>query len=178
MCQICATLAVTRSHLLAFTGGLEKGKRNVLPGNATLRGDARALTPETNRTIEARMRQIVDGVCIAHGVIADVSYETVFPAVINASALVQAAARAASAVANPAQGDADCEPRLFSEGFAHMAAVRPGCFILMGNGTRGTHAQPFHSADYDFNDEALTIGASFWVQLAEQRLGAGASPGD
>ncbi|MDH3377051.1 MAG: M20/M25/M40 family metallo-hydrolase [Gammaproteobacteria bacterium] len=122
------------------------------------------------------MRQIVDGVCMAHDVSADVSYETIFPAVINAPAPVQAAARAASAVA--ARVDADCEPRLFSEDFAHLAAARPGCFILMGNGTHGAHSQPLHSADYDFNDATLTIGSSFWVRLAEQQLSAEDSPRD
>ena len=67
--------------------------------------------------------------------------------------------------------DADCAPKLFSEDFAHMAAARPGCFILMGNGTDGANARPLHSADYDFCDDTLTIGASFWAGLVEQQLG-------
>lgn len=48
----------------------------------------------------------------------------------------------------------------------------------MGNGTHGAHAKPLHAADYDFNDDALTIESSFWVQLVEQQLGAGGASAD
>jgi hippurate hydrolase len=57
-----------------------------------------------------------------------------------------------------------------SEDFAHMALARPGCFLFAGNGTAGSNAQPLHSADYDFNDDLLVPGSSFWVQLVEQEL--------
>ncbi len=150
------------------------GKRNVLPGSAVLRGDARALTPEINETIEARMRQIVDGVCMAHGVSAAVTYETIFPPTINAAAPAAAAVRAAAALAGERAVDGDCPPKLFSEDFAHMAAARPGCFVLMGNGTEAAHARPLHSADYDFSDHALVPGSSFWVTLIEEQLAPGA----
>ncbi|MDP6654552.1 MAG: amidohydrolase, partial [SAR324 cluster bacterium] len=47
---------------------------------------------------------------------------------------------------------------------------RPGCFVLMGNGTEGNNSRPLHASNYDFNDEALSFGSSFWVQLVEQEL--------
>jgi hippurate hydrolase len=159
--------------VVSVTGFVTDGKRNVLPGNATLSGDARALTPETNRIIEARLRRIVEGVCLAHEVSAEVTYDTIFPPTINAPAQTQAAARAAAALVGADRVDADCAPKLFSEDFAHMAAARPGCFILMGNGTEGAHARPLHSADYDFCDDTLTVGASFWAGLVEQQLREG-----
>ena len=81
-----------------------------------------------------------------------------------------AAQCAASAIVGSDGVDADCEPKLFSEDFAHMAATRPGCFVLMGNGTHGANANPLHASNYDFNDEALSFGSSFWVQLVEQEL--------
>jgi hippurate hydrolase len=143
------------------------GKRNVLPGRAVLKGDARALTPEINNVIETRMRQIVDGVCLAHGVQGRVRYNTIFPAVINDSVAVQNAVAAAAQIGAV---DGTCEPKLFSEDFAHFAKARPGCFMLMGNGVEGCHARPLHSADYDFNDAALPIGAAYWVALVEQEL--------
>jgi hippurate hydrolase len=157
--------------VVSVTEFITDGKRNVLPGHAVLRGDARALTPEINRAIEARMRQIVEGICLAHDVSAEVSYETIFPATINAPAQARAASNAAAALVGVDHVDAECAPKLFSEDFAHLAAARPGCFILMGNGTRGANARPLHSADYDFCDDALTIGASFWAGLVEQQLG-------
>ena len=156
--------------VVSVTEFITDGSRNVLPGSATLREDARALSQQVNETIEARMRQIVEGVCLAHAVNACVQYETVFPSVINTPTPVRAAQQAASEVVDSAAVDADCDPKLFSEDFAHMAAARPGCFVLMGNGTDDANAQPLNSSDYDFNDEALIVGSSFWVQLVEQQL--------
>ena len=148
------------------------GKRNVLPGRAVLSGDARALTPEINQTIEQRMRQIVEGICLAHDVTAEVSYDTIFPATINAPHAARAAASAGLALVGSEHIDGDCEPKLFSEDFAHMASAVPGCYVLMGNGIDGSYARPLHSSDYNFNDEALTIGSSYWVTLVEQELAA------
>ena len=104
------------------------------------------------------------------GVSAKVSYETEFRPVINAPVPVQAARQAATATVGFEEVDGDCEPKLFSEDFAHMAAERPGCFLLMGNGTEGSSGRSLHSSDYDFNDEALSIGSSFWMKLVEQQL--------
>ena len=146
------------------------GRRNVLPGQAVLSGDARALTPDINARIEARMRQIVDGITAAHDVSGDVSYNTIFPPVINDADATRAAVAAAYRVSDAVQPDS--APKLFSEDFAHFANARPGCFMLMGNGTSGSHAQPLHSHDYDFNDAALVPGSSYWVHLVEQHLPA------
>ena len=156
--------------VVSVTEFITDGKRNVLPGNATLKGDARALNPEINQTIEDSMRRIVDGICAAHNVSATVSYDTIFPPTLNASEASAAAMQAAATVAGDDAVEADCPPKLFSEDFAHMAAARPGCFVLMGNGTEGAHARPLHSADYDFNDDALVPGSSLWVTLVEQQL--------
>jgi hippurate hydrolase len=159
--------------VVSVTEFITDGKRNVLPGNALLKGDARALTPEINRTIEASMRRIVDGICAAHDVTATVTYDTIFPPTLNDPAAATAALSAAAAIAGSPAVEADCPPKLFSEDFAHMAAARPGCFVLMGNGTEGSHARPLHSADYDFNDDALVPGSSLWVALVEQQLAEG-----
>jgi len=156
--------------VVSVTEFITDGRRNVLPGTATLKGDARALTPEINATIEARLRQIVDGTCAAHGVRAAVSFDTLFPPTINDPDAVEAAAMASRVLFGADNTDADCPPKLFSEDFAHFAQARPGCFLLMGNGTDGAHARPLHSADYDFNDAGLVPGSSFWVALAEQQL--------
>lgn len=150
------------------------GRRNVLPGRAILRGDARALSPDINQAIEMHMRRIVDGICAAHGVTASVSYDTIFPATINAASATRSAVRAAQSLAGDDAVDDDCPPKLFSEDFAHLANARPGCFMLMGNGTEGGNAKPLHSSDYDFNDAALVPGSSYWVTLVEQQLGESA----
>ncbi len=157
--------------VVSVTEFTSDGGRNILPGSAVLKGDARALTPEVTATIEARMRQITDGICAAHDVSAKVEFNTIFPATINSPDAARAAAEAAEALVGSANIDKTCQPKLFSEDFAHMAAARPGCFVLMGNGTAGRHARPLHSADYEFCDEALVTGSSYWVTLVERELG-------
>ncbi|MGB3553828.1 MAG: amidohydrolase [Jannaschia sp.] len=146
------------------------GGRNILPGRATLTGDARALTPKINARIEDRMRRIVEGICLAHDVSGRVSYDVQFPATINAPDPTRAAVAAAIGTVGAAAVDTACPPKLFSEDFAHLAAARPGCFVLIGNGIDGRSGQPLHAADYDFNDAALGYGASFWVRLVEDAL--------
>ena len=160
-----------QNGVVSITEFITDGARNVLPGHAVLRGDCRALTPETNARIEAAMRRIVEGVCAAHGVTGTTRYDTIFPPTVNAAAPVAAAVTAAQEMG--AGVDGACAPKLFSEDFAHMAARVPGCFVLMGNGTEGAQARPLHSSDYDFNDAALVPGAAFWVQLVEGRLREG-----
>lgn len=161
--------------VVSVTEFVTDGKRNVLPGHAVLRGDARALTPEINETIQSRMRQIVSGICAAHGVTGEVTYDTIFPATINSEAESRSASAAAILVAGAGAVDGACEPKLFSEDFAHMAAANNGCYMLMGNGVDGSNARPLHSADYDFNDQALVPGSSWWVALVEQELAQSAN---
>ncbi|MEM1420894.1 MAG: M20 aminoacylase family protein [Pseudomonadota bacterium] len=146
------------------------GQRNVLPGRATLTGDARALSVEVNSEIERKMRQIVEGVCMAHGVRGAVRYETEFEVLINAPEPVRLAAEAATMIAGSAGVNTEYPPVMASEDFAHMAKARPGCFVFAGNGVTGPHARPLHSADYDFNDDLLAPGSSLWVRLVEQTL--------
>ena len=146
------------------------GQRNVLPGRATLSGDARALNRDTNREIERAMRQLVEGICIAHGVKGTVKYDTIFEVLVSAPEPTRKAARCAAALAGEGKVDKECPPILASEDFAHMAKARPGCFMLLGNGTEGSHSRPLHSADFDFNDALLVPGSSFWVDLVEQEL--------
>jgi hippurate hydrolase len=58
----------------------------------------------------------------------------------------------------------------FSEDFAHFAASVPACFFLLGNGVDGSHGQPLHSSDYDFNDALLQVGVDLWTGLVRDRL--------
>lgn len=162
-----------QNGVVSVTEFVTDGKRNVLPGRAVLKGDARALTAQTNAILEEKMRQIVEGVCTAHGVEALVSYDTIFPPTFNAADASAMATKVATRLLGQDAVDGTCAPKLFSEDFAHMASHRSGCFFLMGNGMNGNHARPLHSADYDFNDQGLVPGSSFWVDLVEQTLSDG-----
>ncbi|SHJ09884.1 hippurate hydrolase [Shimia gijangensis] len=164
-------LAPGAGAVVSVTEFLTDGTRNVLPGNATLKGDARARSPEDRIAIEKHMRAIVSGIASAHGIVAEVSFRTEFIETINAPAPVQAATRAARA--NGLSTNPDCTPMSFSEDFAHFSAQVPGCFLMLGNGIDGPHGRPLHASDYDFNDALLTKGADFWVTLVRDRLPAG-----
>ena len=133
-------------------------------------GDARALSKTTNEMIEKNMRQIVKGICDAHGVSYKINYHTSCPVTFNESGQAESATKAAKSLLGEKNTNGDIEPRLFSEDFSIMSSEKPGCFVLMGNGTKGSNARPLHASDYDFNDELLVIGSSYWVELAEQQL--------
>ena len=128
-------------------------------------GDARALSKETNELIEKNMRQIVKGICDAHGVSYEVTYKTTCPVTFNESKQTESATKAAVSLLGEKNSNSDCEPRLFSEDFSIMSDAKPGCFVLMGNGTKGPNARPLHASNYDFNDELLVIGSSYWTEL-------------
>ena len=156
--------------VVSVTEFITDGQRNVLPGNALLKGDARALNRDVNAEIERKMRQIVAGICAAHGVKGEVAYDTVFEVTLNAAGPTERAALNARGLVGEKRVETDCAPILGSEDFAHMALVRPGCFVFVGNGTEGVNSRPLHSADYDFNDDLLALGSSYWVNLVEQEL--------
>lgn len=165
---VARKLDPAQNGVVSVTEFQTDGARNILPGRATLSGDARALTPEVNARIEAAMRRIVDGICAAHDVSGRISYDTIFPPIINAPGPVDAAVRAAQNL--QAKIDGAAPPKPFSEDFAHMAAAIPGCFVLIGNGKNGRHARPLHAADYEFNDAVLAHGAAFWTALVRLEL--------
>ena len=158
--------------VVSVTEFLTDGQRNVLPGNATLKGDVRARDPRDRETVGALMRQLTQGIAAAHGVIAEMIFNTEFIETINAPTPTEAVIETARNMG--CETLPDRPPMSFSEDFAHFAAAVPACFLLMGNGDDGPNAQPLHSSDYDFNDALLPIGAEFWVSLVRNRLSASA----
>ena len=158
----------SQSAVVSVTEFITDGSRNVLPGNATLKGDVRALNPNIRDLIEEKMRQITQGIALAHQIEVSFDFDSQFVEVINSNDPTAHAINAANRIAENVDGNIPA--KTFSEDFAHFSNHRPGCFMLMGNGTQGAHAQPLHAADYNFNDDALAVGVSYWVSLVEQRL--------
>ena len=102
---------------------------------------------------------------------ATVRYERRYPATVNSAAETQHAYAAAAAVVGATQVDTNPTPEMTSEDFAFMLQEKAGCYVWLGAG-RGPGTPGLHNPHYDFNDEALAIGASYWVTLAEQQLAA------
>jgi amidohydrolase len=144
---------------------------NVIPQEVTLRGTIRSFAPGVRELLERRVRDITRAVAEAHEASAAVSYTPGYPATINTEAEMQLAAAAAADVVGEDRVDRAVAPVMGAEDFAYMLERKPGAYIFMGGGG-GDAAPMLHSPDYDFNDEALPYGASYWARLVEQVLPA------
>lgn len=165
-----AVLSVTR-----MAGG---NSHNVLPAEASLTGTVRSFDPASQDRIESALRDAVAGICLAHGVQAEVEYLRYYPATVNSgpeAELALAAARAAGLRASLAP-----QPAFTSEDFAFMLQRRPGAYLWLGQDRPAASAgdnRPLHHPDYDFNDEALPHGVRWLCSVAELSLAAAAAPG-
>ena len=140
---------------------------NVIPQTAVLRGTARSLTPKVRDLLEERLHRIVEGTALLHGAKAQLSYKRGYPVLANHARQAELAASVAANVVGSNGVEEDMPPIMGAEDFAYMLQTRPGAFIFVGNGdTAGLH----HPA-YDFNDETIPIGASYWVRLVETARG-------
>ncbi len=145
---------------------------NVIPEQVLLRGTARAFKPAVRDMVERRMKEVVDGIAAAHGAEATYKYMRGYPPTVNHERETEIAARVASAVVGEANVDRSPMPTMGGEDFAYMLEQKPGCYIFIGNGA-ADGGRLLHSPHYDFNDEILPIGASYWATLVEQVLPAG-----
>ena len=128
--------------VVSVTEFITDGKKNILSGNGLIKGDARALSDKSNDIIEKNITNIVEGMALANGIKASVNYIRNCPVTINAESPTLNAAKTAKKLVGEDKVNDNCEPRLFSEDFSIMSQNIPGCFILMGNGTKGPHGQP------------------------------------
>jgi len=142
---------------------------NVIPQEVVLRGTVRTFKREVQDLIEERMRGIVAGIAATFDMTATLRYERRYPATVNAETETRHAIAAATAVVGAEHVDTNPTPEMGSEDFAFMLQAKPGCYVWLGAG-RGPETPNIHSPQYDFNDDALAIGASYWVTLAEQQL--------
>ncbi|MFS8112046.1 M20 family metallopeptidase, partial [Rhizobium jaguaris] len=139
---------------------------NVIPNDASFAGTVRTLDPEIRDLAEQRFRQIVSGIAASHDAEADIQFHRNYPVTVNHAEETEHALAAARDIAGPANVIPDVDPMMGGEDFSYMLNARPGAFIFVGNGdTAG-----LHNPAYDFNDEAIAHGISYWVRLAEQRL--------
>lgn len=142
---------------------------NVIPESIVLRGTTRFFKREVQDRVEQALRELVQHAAAAHGVAADIRYERRYPALINHAAETALAARVAADVAGAANVDLDPMPAMASEDFAFMLQAKPGAYINVGNGP-GEGGCYLHNPHYNFNDEALIFGASWWARLVETYL--------
>jgi hippurate hydrolase len=141
---------------------------NVIPERVELRGTTRTLDPEMQDLIEERMKAIVPAVARAHGADAALAYERNYPVTVNAPAQTDFAARVAAEVVGAPRVDAEAAPLMGAEDFSFMLNTRPGAMLFVGNGDTAK----LHHPKYDFNDELIPVGCSWWVRLVETAMPA------
>lgn len=141
---------------------------NVIPQTARLAGTIRSLTDEVRDLLEKRVREVVEGVAKLHGATARVTYHRGYPVTRNHADQTAFAASVASEVAGKDRVNDELPPMMGAEDFSYMLNARPGAFIFVGNGD----SAGLHHPAYDFNDDVIPIGSSYWVRLVEKALPA------
>jgi amidohydrolase len=166
-----AVLSITQIHAGSAT--------NVIPSEATLIGTVRTFTTPVLDLIEARMRSVAEHTAAGFGAQVEFNFKRNYPPLINHPEQTAFAIEVMKQVVGPDRVDTNVEPTMSAEDFAFFLQEKPGCYIFIGNG-EGDHRDGghglgpcvLHNGSYDFNDNLLPIGASFWVRLAEASLPA------
>ncbi len=144
---------------------------NVIPAEARIAGTVRAFRPEVEDAIEAAMERICAGISAAHGVQATLDYHRGYPPTINSRDEAEICAEVLRGLVGTEQVRTSDNPSMGAEDFAFMLREKPGCYVWIGNGLAEGGCM-LHNPRYDFNDDILTLGASYWVRLVEHLLPA------
>ena len=153
----------------AISGG---NAHNVIPQAVRMLGTARWFSPAVGDVLEEGVRRVATHVALAHGATAEVVFERSYPAVVNDPEATAMARRAMTAVAGEARVAHMDQPTMGGEDFSFMLNKKQGSYVMLG-GSRSAADPQVHHPKYDFNDEILPVGASYWATLAEQLLPRG-----
>ena len=139
---------------------------NVIPQTVRLRGTARSLAEDVRALLEERLHAIVEHTAAAFGAKATLKYRRNYPVLVNHERQTEFAASVAKDIAGEGRVDTELPPMMGAEDFSFMLNERPGAFIWVGNGD----SAGLHHPKYNFNDEAIPFGTSYWVKLVETAL--------
>ena len=146
---------------------------NVIPDSVQMHGTVRTFQPETRKEIPSSMLRVTEGVCAAYGGTCELNYMSGYPATINSVAETEISAKAVVDLFGEENIIRNPTPSMGGEDFSYMLETRPGCYVWLGIGPgKGEGGCMLHSSRYDFNDDILPIGASYWVKLVENELPA------
>ena len=143
---------------------------NVIPDQVVLRGTTRSFDPAVRDALEPAIRRVAEGACAVLGASMEMRYERRYPPTVNSQAETELAADVAAGLVGADQVRRDLLPSMGAEDFACFLEKKPGAYIWIGNGAATGQAM-LHNPHYDFNDEILALGASYWARLAETILG-------
>jgi len=156
-----SVLSVTQFH-----GG---DAYNVIPNEVEIKGCTRCFSAEVQKKFELEMKRIAESICQAYGAECEFHYERRYPATINTEEETLIAGKVAQGIVGEERVNLSPTPSMGSEDFAYMLQEKPGSYIWIGNGD-GEGSCMIHNPGYDFNDEILPIGATYWVKITEEIL--------
>ena len=139
---------------------------NVIPNTVELAGTIRSLSEDSRKLAASRMQEIGEHIGKAADAEVSVRIDEGYPVTVNHAEQTERAARVAEMVCGEGKVDRNISATMGGEDFAFMLNARPGAFIFMGNGDTAS----LHHPEYDFNDEAIPFGTSYWAKLAETLL--------
>jgi len=146
---------------------------NVIPETVELVGSVRTFQSETQDRVEKEIQTICEGVAVAMKATADVDYQRGYPTTVNSEKETAWCADVAAEIVGADRISTDTALDMGSEDFSFMLREKPGCYVLLGNGTEGGPGGcSVHNPNYDFNDEIAVTGASYWARLVETLLPA------
>jgi len=167
---VARNVAATEAGVVTV-GSLQAGTtHNVIPETAKLLLTVRALDRAVRDTIEARVREVVDLQARSFGVSAEIDYRNITGVVVNTPAETRFIRGVIEDLVGPDCVQDLAKGAMGSEDFSWMLDEVPGCYVLLGNGVGSQGGCMVHNPGYDFNDEALPLGASMWARLVERYL--------
>ena len=158
----------SQSGVVSCTEVFTDGSRNAIPTVVTIKGDTRSFDRNVQEKLESQMRQLVEGICAAHGAQGTVEYTFEFDPTFNDETCTQVAVNSALRVAGADKVDGNCAQFMGSEDFGVFARHIPGCFMFLGMGEDHT---PLHNSEFNFNDNVLQTGIDFYVDVVRSQLG-------
>ncbi len=146
---------------------------NVIPDSVQMHGTVRTFQTETRDKIPSSMLRVAEGVCAAYGTTCELNYMSGYPTTINSVPETEISAKAVVDLLGEDKIILNPTPSMGAEDFSYMLEARPGCYVWLGIGPgKGEAGCMLHSSRYDFNDDVLPTGASYWVKLVENELPA------
>lgn len=170
--QTVVSRSIDPKHPAVVTvGSFQSGEAaNVIPEKATLKGTARWIDAGVGEMIERSLVKLAKSVAESYGATAETEMHMVAPTTINHEASMTMARTAATAVAGTGGVFEMADPVMGAEDFAYMLGVKQGAYILLGAKRAGGTNPMLHHPTYDFNDDILATGTSYWATLVEQQL--------
>ncbi|MFD1509039.1 M20 aminoacylase family protein [Lacimonas salitolerans] len=159
---------VKHAVLTVATFMTESDTQNVISHSVKLRGTVRCFDADMRDLVQERLTALTTGIAASHGAVAHVQYDRGYPPTVNHAAQAEFAADCAEAVVGPDKVDRNTPPVMPAEDFAYMLEARPGAYIFLGNGDTAM----CHHPAYDFNDDAIPVGCSWFAELVERRMQA------